>query len=88
MLCPLAGLKANLYYAGKYPNLLPSFYRNVVQNIPVDFIFRKGQAGEKYLSDDPYRYLLYWLSASFRPSEKDKRLIDEIRQFIQRVGRF
>jgi phosphoadenosine phosphosulfate reductase len=76
MLCPLASLKNNMYYIKKYPNLLPSFYRNVVSKINLDFIFNRGKNTEENLSDEPYRYLLYWLSASFRPSDKDKSLID------------
>jgi phosphoadenosine phosphosulfate reductase len=77
MLCPLASLKSNLYYIKKFPNLLPSFYRNVVKKIPLDFVFNLGKETEIDMKNDPYRYLLYWLSASFRPSKKDKRLIDE-----------
>jgi len=77
MLCPLAGLKQNLYYIKKYPNLLPSFYRNVAANLPIYFVFNKGNEREQDLTGDPYRYLLYWLSASFKPSKKDKLLIDK-----------
>jgi phosphoadenosine phosphosulfate reductase len=77
MLCPLAGLKGNLYYIKKYPNLLPSFYRNVVQKLKLDFIFNEKKSSREDLSNSPYRYLLYWLSASFRPSKKDKKLINQ-----------
>ena len=77
MLCPLASLKSNMYYIKKYPNLLPSFYSNVVRKIKFDLIFNNGSDSKKDLSGDPYRFLLYWLSASFRPSKKDKIMIDE-----------
>ncbi|MDR2384182.1 MAG: phosphoadenosine phosphosulfate reductase family protein [Tannerella sp.] len=75
MLCPLAGLRDNMYYLKKYPNLLPSFNRNVAQKLPIDFIFNRGD-NETEMKDDPYRFLLYWLSASFRPSKRGKKLAD------------
>jgi phosphoadenosine phosphosulfate reductase len=77
MLCPLATIKGNLFWIKKYPNLLPSFNRNVLQKIQTDFIYDKRKDMEVCLRDDPYRYILYWLSYSFRPSEKNKLLIDE-----------
>lgn len=77
MLCPLAQLKANMYYIKKYPNLLPSFYRNAASRTNIDFIFNKDRDSEENLKDDPFRYLLYWLSASFRPSKRDKLMIDK-----------
>jgi phosphoadenosine phosphosulfate reductase len=76
MLCPLATLKSNMYYLKKYPNLLPSFNRNVAQKLPIDFIFNRGGDNETEMKNDSYRYLLYWLSASFRPSEREKKLVD------------
>jgi phosphoadenosine phosphosulfate reductase len=76
MLCPLASLKNNLYSIKKYPNLLPSFCRNIASGLKMDFIYDRGKKTEMDMSDDVYRFLLYWLSASFRPSKRDKLLID------------
>jgi phosphoadenosine phosphosulfate reductase len=77
MLCPLSGLKGNLYHIKKYPNLLPSFYRNVARKLKLDFTFHKNKSSMEDLSNSPYSYLLYWLSASFRPSKKEKEMIDK-----------
>jgi phosphoadenosine phosphosulfate reductase len=77
MLCPLATIKSNLFWIKKYPNLLSSFNRNVLQKIQTDFIYNRRKDMEECLSNDPYRYLLYWLSYSFRPSKKNKLLIDK-----------
>lgn len=81
MLCPLSGLKNNMYYIEKYPNLLPSFNRNVAKNVKLRPIRNND---DLRFEDDPYRYLLCWLSASFRPSKRDKLLIND---FIERMNR-
>jgi phosphoadenosine phosphosulfate reductase len=75
MLCPLATLKGNMYYIKKYPNLLPSFVRNVAEKLSgIDFIHKSTKEN---MLNNPSKYVLYWLSASFRPSKKDRQLIDE-----------
>jgi phosphoadenosine phosphosulfate reductase len=84
MLCPLATLKSNLYYIKKYPNLLPAFYRNMRSKR--DFIYNKGRDSEENMSNEPYKYLLFWLSSSFRPSKKEKMLIDEFLNKIEKIG--
>ena len=81
MLCPLAGLKSNLHYIEKYPNLLPSFKRNVANTVKLRPI---RNVDDLEFEASPYLYLLCWLSASFRPSKRERRLIDE---FLKREGK-
>jgi phosphoadenosine phosphosulfate reductase len=76
MLCPLAQLKPNMFWLKRYPNMLSSFNRNVFAGMQLDRIWNKGKDSEEDLSNDPYRFLLYWLSSSFRPSKKDRIMID------------
>jgi phosphoadenosine phosphosulfate reductase len=85
MMCPMATLKSNMYHIKKYPNLLPSFKRNVLDKIEaINFVINKWKITETDLRSNKNRYLLYWLSAGFRPSRKDKILIDEFLKTVKR----
>jgi phosphoadenosine phosphosulfate reductase len=74
MMCPLAGIKSNMFYLRKYPNILPSFYKNVFKHFRSESLPISSQVDFK---DQPIKYLLYWLASSYRPTKASHKIIDQ-----------